>query len=148
MIFSKFSEYYIDSIVKDPESDYVYDGSDKWFEDHKAITSNGSLLLGIIKEGIVVDIRNFIDIYILPEIFNLIKSNTNKEIVYLSNDTTNDKYIHEHICNKFPTKTFSIVKINSSVNKDIKLLENDNKIVISVLDCNIIYSIKNLIEYI
>jgi hypothetical protein len=148
MSISKFSEYYLNSLIKDPNKDYIFDGSDEWFKDHTAITSKGSLAIGITEEHHVTNFRNFLDIQILPEIFEVIKKNQNTEIVFISKETDTEIYIYESICKKFPQKQFINKKASENIQRDIRILELENKIAISVLESNKIFSIKNLIEYI
>jgi hypothetical protein len=148
MSIPKFSEYYLNSLIKDPYKDYIFDGSDKWLSDHSATTSKGSFAIGIIDEHCVTNFRNYIDINILPEIFEIIKKNQNTEIVFISSETNIENYIYESICKKFPQKTFQIKKISNNIPKDIRIVELENKIAITVLESSKIFSIKNLVEYI
>jgi len=148
MSILKFSEYYLNSLIKDPNKDYIFDGSDKWILEHSAITSKGSLAIGITEEYSVTNFRNFLDIHILPEIFETIKENINTEIVFITSESENEKYIYESICKKFQQKSFQIKKASDNIHRDIRIIELDNKIAITVLESSKIFSIKNLIEYI
>lgn len=144
----KFKEYYINSLIRDPNEDYLYDNSDEWFDDHKATTSRGSFVLGIVDERNVNNFQQFIDIEILPMLFDNIKQNMNKEIVFLTNESETEKYIFESICRKFPQKTFVSKKASNNIIKDIQTLEFNNKIALAILESSKIFSIKYLIEYI
>lgn len=148
MSISKFKEYYLNSLVKDPNKDYIFDGSDDWFDDHTAITSKGSLAIGITEEHLVINFQNFLDIQILPEIFYTIKKNENTNIVFITSETKIEKYIYDSICKKFPNKQFIVKKASDNIHKDIRLTELDNKIAITILESSKIFSIKGLIEYI
>ena len=148
MSIPKFSEYYLNSLIKDPDKDYIFDGSDKWLLDHSAITSKGSFAIGITEEQNVANFRNFIDINILTEIFENIKKNLNTEIIFITTETEIENYIYESICRKFPQIKFLTKKASDNIHRDIRLIELDNKIAITVLESDKIFSIKNLIEYI
>lgn len=144
----KFKDFYLNSLIKDPALDYVYDGSDKWYIEHTAMTTNGSLALGVTDEYSVINFRNFLDINILPTIFNNIKKYKDKEIVFITSNKEYENYTYESICKKFPNKTFTVQKASDNIQRDIRIVELKNKIAITVLESSKIFSIKYLIEYI
>jgi len=148
MNFTKFSDYYTDSLIKDPSKDYLFEknDSDKWLSDHLALTKRGSLVIGIA-EG-VSNINYFLEIYIIPEIIEHVKKYKDREIIFLTNESENEKYVYDKIIKKFPDKKFSFKKMESDVIKEIRKIELENKNGIAVLNSENIFSRKNLIEYI
>ena len=148
MSLSKFSDYYINSLVKDPNKDYNFDDSDKWYSDHIAITSRGSIALGIIGENSDSFFRNFIDINILPEIFNAVKKNETDSFIFLTKQTKIENFIYESLCKKFPQKIFPLRISKGNVTKEIRIIELENKAAITILESSEIFSIKHIIEYI
>ena len=147
MKYSKFSDYYADSLVKDPSKDYLFekDNSEHWVSDHSALTSKGSLILGFTENS---NPQYFSDFYIIPDIIENIKKYKDRNIVFLTNETDRENYVYERICNKFPDKDFAFKKITENIFKDIRMLELENKNVIAILESEKIFSYKNLIEYI
>lgn len=145
---TNFQEYYLNSLVRDPNKDYAFDDSDKWFKDHSAITSKGSLAIGIIEEQESTSFRNFIDIDILPKLFETIKKNTESSIVFLTKETNTEKYVYESLCKKFPQIKIQTKKSTDNIISDIRKLELENKIALTIMKSNEIYSSKYIIEYI
>lgn len=148
MNFPKFSDYYTDSLMKDPAKDYLFekDDSDKWMLEHTALTPTGSLVLGIAEN--VTSINYFLEFYIIPEIIENIKKYKNRDFVFLTNESENENYVYNKIILKFPDKEFTFRKIKENVIKDVRMLELENKNGIAILESEKIFSIKNLIEYI
>jgi len=147
MKYLKFSDYYTESLVKDPKNDYLFEkiDSDKWLFDHSAITSRGSLIISFADN---VSPEYFSDFYVIPEIIESIKKYTDKDIMFLTNESDNEKYVYKRIRAKFPDKEFPIKKMSDNFIKDIRMLELENKNVIAILKSQDIFSIKHLIEYI
>ena len=141
----KFKNFYISSLARDSTADppYIKD-SDEWIDEHLAYTKNKSLMIGIFNES-YSHWQFYIDINILPIIFNIIKE-SEKIPVYLSNNTIPEQYILKELNKKFPNKV-EYKKIEDKVIKEIREIESKDKMVIYTPDTATAYSIKYLVEY-
>jgi hypothetical protein len=139
----KFKNFYINSLARE-SNDSPYQDTDEWINEHLAYTKNKSLMIGVFDES-VYHWQSYIDINVLPIMFNLIKE-TNKIPVYLSNNTSVEQYILKELNRKFPNKV-EYKKIEDKVIKEIKELESQDKLVIYTPDTATAYSIKFLVEY-
>jgi hypothetical protein len=144
-MINSFKDYYLKSLFRETNDDIPFDGTEEWFDNHKAYTKKKSLTIGIVDEY-DANWRNYIDFNILPTIFSTIRENDN--LIYLTNDTTPEKYIQETIQKKFPEKNIKTKIIDNNVTREIRLAELDNMVALVTPDNSTTYTLKLLIEYI
>lgn len=145
-----FKSLYSNTNIRQVEDDIKFDStSDDWLKEHRAVTKNGSIVIGIIHDYEGYDnSRHFIDCCVLPQIFECINKyiSSNKKITYFyEQNLVEENYIIQILKMKYKDR-ISYEILDKKIVRKIQEVEYVNNIAIITTGISCIYALKYLIE--
>jgi hypothetical protein len=147
---NNFKSYYVSNVIRPVEEEPQFDNiSDDWIKEHTAITKNGSIVIGVVrdKDGIA-EWRHYIDVAILPQMFDTINESlqNNKEVTYFYSENLNEEKYIIHVLNMKYKDMIKFKILDKKIIREIQEVENLNNIAIITVSTPVVYALKFLIE--